>query len=606
MKAKSPRRPHGQIRQSQIVTTFGPGSLVDLPTTSVLVGGLEFWSGLGSELREPRLTAKACELIGAPALRLYAPPAAMDDPRGAPSGITVFQFPEWFIVQASAEEERAGTAGRTRMLVHRGALTKGKYVGRDGKRRAVVPIRFVRACRRGHIGDIDWYGFVHEGAGECRRSLWIDERGTSGDISEVWVRCECGKQRPVSDAATAEFKALGPCDGTRPWLGVMSREMCDEINRLLVRTASNAYFPQILSVISLPDEDEPFAKAIDSIWEAYLQYVDSIEDLERERTKKPPVAKALAGYPNERVFDAIRKRRDAGPSAKLPPVKEAEIQVLTASGDELGSDAPDGDFFARALPRAVWDRPWTRTLQKVVRVHRLREVRALVGFSRFEPIGPDVSGDLDIGVRRAALSRETSWLPAIENRGEGIFLQWDKAAVDAWAAPSGVVARGKRLAAGFEVWREEHRGTKRQFPGLPYMMLHSLSHMLITGVALECGYPASSIRERIYAGPSGYGILLYTGTTDAEGTLGGLVEEGRRIERHLSSAIEIGRLCSNDPVCAQHDPVNELERRFLVGAACHGCLLIAETSCEMQNDFLDRALVIPTVDEVACAFFGGF
>jgi hypothetical protein len=241
-----------------------------------------------------------------------------------------------------------------------------------------------------------------------------------------------------------------------------------------------------------------------------------------------------------------------------------------------------------------------------VRVHRLREVRALVGFSRFEPIGPDVSGDLDIGVRRAALSRETSWLPAIENRGEGIFLQWDKAAVDAWAAPSGVVARGKRLAAGFEVWREEHRGTKRQFPGLPYMMLHSLSHMLITGVALECGYPASSIRERIYAGPSGYGILLYTGTTDAEGTLGGLVEEGRRIERHLSSAIEIGRLCSNDPVCAQHDPVNELERRFLVGAACHGCLLIAETSCEMQNDFLDRALVIPTVDEVACAFFGGF
>lgn len=118
-----------------------------------------------------------------------------------------------------------------------------------------------------------------------------------------------------------------------------------------------------------------------------------------------------------------------------------------------------------------------------------------------------------------------------------------------------VLAHGKRLAAGFDIWRAEHPGTRRQSPGLAYTMLHSLSHMLITSVALECGYPASSIRERIYAGSSGYGILLYTGTTDAEGTLGGLVEEGKRIHHHLRSALEIGRLCSNDPVCAFFEEV---------------------------------------------------
>ena len=139
---------------------------------------------------------------------------------------------------------------------------------------------------------------------------------------------------------------------------------------------------------------------------------------------------------------------------------------------------------------------------------------------------------------------------------------------------------------------------------LPYVLFHSFAHMLITSVSLECGYPASSIRERIYTIPEiGYGVLLYTGTSDAEGTLGGLIQVGRRIHDHISNALEMGELCSNDPVCAQHVPANKHERRFLHGAACHGCLLISETSCEQHNEFLDRALVVPTIDHQGVEFF---
>jgi Domain of unknown function (DUF1998) len=134
-------------------------------------------------------------------------------------------------------------------------------------------------------------------------------------------------------------------------------------------------------------------------------------------------------------------------------------------------------------------------------------------------------------------------------------------------------------------------------------MLHSLSHLLITAVSLECGYAASSIRERIYASEAGYGILLYTGTSGSEGTLGGLVQIGKQIEHHLLAALEMGKLCSNDPVYAQHEPSNKQEDRFLHGAACHGCLLIAEPSCERRNEFLDRALVIDTVEGLGTAFF---
>ena len=135
-------------------------------------------------------------------------------------------------------------------------------------------------------------------------------------------------------------------------------------------------------------------------------------------------------------------------------------------------------------------------------------------------------------------------------------------------------------------------------------MLHSLSHLLMTSIALDCGYPASSLRERVYAGDGGgYGILIYTGASDSEGTLGGLVEAGRRLAAHLRRALDDGRLCSNDPVCAEHALDSGLEGRMWQGAACHGCLLIAETSCEQRNDFLDRVLVVPTVADRDAAFF---
>jgi hypothetical protein len=244
-------------------------------------------------------------------------------------------------------------------------------------------------------------------------------------------------------------------------------------------------------------------------------------------------------------------------------------------------------------------------VDRVILIHRLREVVAQVGFTRFEAQAPDVQGELEMGVTRAALARETTWLPAVENRGEGVFLSFRKEPIDAWLERPQVVERGRMLVSGFGCWRQDHPWSRREFPGLPYILLHSFSHLLVTAISLGCGYPASSLRERIYAGPSGYGVLLYTGSPDAEGTLGGLVETGRRIGEHFHAALRLGQMCSNDPVCAQHSPADGYEQRFLQGAACHGCLLIAETSCEQYNDFLDRSLVVKTLEGDGAEFFTG-
>jgi len=599
-------RPHGQIRRSQLITSFGPGSMMDLPNHSVLIGGLDSWSSGGEEILESRLVDKLKELFDPPllALKLYSPPPDNDDAMAPQTGITAWQFPEWFITQDVDSESSQGTV-RARMLVHRKMLTKGKYIDDSKKKRSVVPVRFVRACRSGHIGDLDWFEFVHEGATECRRQMWIEERGTSGDLAEVWVRCECGKgERSMAQAAESP-QTLGRCDGRRPWLGPYANEKCGEQNRLLIRTASNAYFPQLMSVISLPDRNESLREAVESVWD-FIEVAEGAEDIKQER-RKAKVHAALDGYKDEEVFAEVKVRRGQSAEAQKS-IKQAEMETLIASKDELGDDRPDGNFFARNLPRDVWDVPWMKNIERVVLVHRLREVMAQVGFTRFEAVSPDIDGELEMGVRRATLSREVTWLPAIENRGEGIFIQFRKDAVQKWANREDVIARGTRLLAGYEAWKDEHAGAKKKFVEsgglLPYVLFHSFSHLLVTAVSLECGYPASSIRERIYSiSDVGYGVLLYTGTSDAEGTLGGLVQVGRRIHEHIRNALELGELCSNDPVCAQHEPANPHERRFLHGAACHGCLLISETSCEQHNEFLDRALVVPTVDHLGVEFF---
>jgi hypothetical protein len=590
-----------QIRQGQLITTFGPGAMTDLPERSVLIAGLDAWVGERRQIQEPRLARKVAELLGAPTIRLECPPEADRDGGGF---VRSYVFPLWFVTQSLIPGRPP--VWRTRRLVQWSGLEdKGrKFLMDDRSKSPVTPVRFVRACRRGHLGDIDWQAFVHGQNPPCGRELYFDERGTSGDLGETYIRCACGQERPMSQAADPNSRALGDCDGARPWLGQgrVADERCNERNRLLVRAASNAWLPQPQRVISLPERGENIRQTVDRLW-MFLEATESAEDIADER-RKPRVGEGLAGLTNEEVWEAVRARKNPVDAAEKP-VKRAEIETLLGPGDQIGEDTLESPFFARVLPRAEWDQPWMAGIERVLLVERLREVAALVGFTRFESASADAeTGELDAGVRRAEISRQPEWVPAVENRGEGIFLQFSREALLAWWQRPAVVNRYAELQEGFRAWQREHPHNDRRLPGPEYLLLHSFSHLLITAVALECGYPASSIMERVYAVPQvGYGVLLYTASSDAEGTLGGLVQAGRRIAGFVRSALELGELCSNDPVCGQHSPTNVYEGRMLHGAACHGCVLIAETSCEQGNDFLDRALVVRTVAGSGAEFF---
>jgi len=599
----------GELRQSQVLTTFGPGSMVDLPNHSVLVGGLEYWKGQKERIHEDRLEAWLAQRLKVPELKLFAPPVDSADLSGtsARTGIDAFLFPIWFLGQVDETWKAPdGRIYRTRPLLPWNRLVKGGYLTKDRKSKPVVPVRFVQACVRGHISDIDWYAFVRKNPrADSSGELWLDEGGAGNDFAEIYVRDTKNddQRRPLSEASIRDGSVLGFCKGRSPWLGPKVKSGCDKPNRLLTRSASNAYFSQTVSLISLPDTDQAIRDAVDRVWEDYLQYAEAESDIRKER-RKEKVQAALDGFTDAAVWVEVERR-----IAKIAPIekgiKQVEIETLLAQKETLGEDKPEGDFFARSHPIGALPASAAGKVTRVVLVHRLREVSAQVGFTRFDASVPDINGELDLEVESAPLSRELTWLPANENRGEGVFIAFSADAIHKWLKRKPVEARAKQLIAGFEVWQKRKALPNATFAGMPYVMLHSLAHLMITTLSLDCGYSASAIRERIYAGESGYGILLYTGTPGSEGSLGGLVEMGKNIGKQLERALELGRLCSNDPVCAQHNPGDAHEERFLHGAACHGCLLIAETSCERRNELLDRALVVPTVASRGAAFFGG-
>lgn len=590
------RRAHGQIRRGQVITTYGPGALIDLPRHSAIVGGLDTWPRPSDleEIVEPRLSKKLEVMTRVSNPPLYAPPPESNDPREPARGIGAWRFPEWFVVQDEGRSERE----RSRRLVHRKALDeKGRFDGR-----AVVPTRFVRACPRGHVDDLDWRRYVHDPGDTCLRQLWLDERGTSGDLADLVVRCECGAHRGLYEATLLEVNPLGTCRGARPWLGRNSLEGCNQPSRLLIRTASNAYFPQVVSVLSLPDRGSVVETVVAELWDD-LQIVDDAAGLAFIK-RKPTIADRLAPFSDDEVFQAIRARR--GGAAEDRPVKQVELDALVAAPEGFGDDVPiDPNFHARRLPETAWRRSArTAGVEAVIQLHRLREVLALVGFTRLEAVMPDIHGEYESDVERAPLAIEPAWFPAVENRGEGVFVQLRAEAVRSWLVRPAVAERLEGLATGHARWATD-RKSKRLFPGGPYVLLHTLSHLLLQSLAMRCGYPASSIRERIYADAqtSHFGILLYTGSPDADGTLGGLVQQARYLEDHLAEALRQAALCSNDPICARHTPGTSMEQRWLHGAACHGCALVAETSCEMRNDYLDRALVVPVLGAAGAAFF---
>lgn len=363
--------------------------------------------------------------------------------------------------------------------------------------------------------------------------------------------------------------------------------------------ATNSWFPVTLSALAIPQSGDPLLQIIADGWTFFEDTSSEAEvGFVVKTLKKTAQLPGIEQFTKEQIWAAVENHRAGGSTVEQSDLKGPEWDALTAANPP--TDYPHFMSKKVGLPKG-----FSSAISGVLLLERLREVNALLGFTRVE--SPE-EGAGDEAAPRAPLGRSApSWVPATQVHGEGIFIRFDAAILQTWADKAAVKAVDERLRQGHRGWRHKRNlDPQVGYPGIRYVMLHTLAHMLIRELALECGYNAASIRERIYAdvedGNDQAGFLIYTAAADSDGTLGGLVELGKpeNLGRLLRQALERAHVCASDPLCSEHDPSKD---QSLHGAACHACSFVSETSCEMGNRHLDRSLVVPTLENPDSAFF---
>lgn len=577
-----------EIRASTIASVAGVGAIVDVGVESFVVPGIRDWKQSSLRVVElPRLSTRLHRVLKT---------TADDKPF-----LKVRRFPRAMF----CERCRKITSWKTEMEKSR-AEPSCPHNGCGG---ALVPMRFVVACENGHLDDFDWGRWAHSGPDAspgCRSrdrlTFKVDESAATGGLASLVVGCEiCRSSRSLEEITSkdANRHILGKCSCRHPWL-YGAQGSCEAEPQVLQRGASNLHYPVTISALDIPDDlvvepAEEFAAQIMAHGK-YTRLKDVVSGTQGDNQAfvellVETIAENI-GCLQRTVLDVVRADIEGRPLSATDKV-QAELDQGLLLNEEwktirhalLEGGILGQNFRARPEPLDIRAPLWARRLlEGVVLIERLREVRAYRGFQRVKPGGPEQTVPPDVPGTEV-------WLPCTEVFGEGIALSLDLRVLSAWA---------KTLPAceldAIELL--EHRRLEENFWFLPkvdpaFMALHALSHLLLRRITFECGYSSSSLRERLYFDPEegSAGILIYTADADSEGSLGGLVRQGKqdRLAQTLHESAEQGRWCSADPVCS------ETAGQGLGGfnrAACHACLLVAETSCTCANTVLDRRLLL--------------
>jgi hypothetical protein len=598
----------GTVRRGQVLG-YGPGAVIDFRAgaqgggpVSVIAASLDHWeksAKLSSGMNDPHVLREARleKVLGKGHFRLPPVDDADRDAAFPNRWLNGLRFPAWLQCPSCKALKLAGRWAKS-------LGDPSRWCARcstEERRVFVVPSRFVTACENGHIDEFPWVRWLagrsdtplpclggnadgesddDEGFDKCR--LRLESSGGSG-IEGLRIVCGaegCGASASMAGAFSSQGLKGHSCAGRRPWL-TQDREPCSAVPRTLQRGASNLYFPVTYSSLSIPPWTDAIQKELDPFWHPLRGF-----DAAMRETMIASLAATNASVHNmtpEDYASVVRRRLELDEGTSFETLRFEEYIRLEA-------EATSADFQVRqeAVPPELED-----CISKIGRVERLREVRALTGFKRIyqsasvEEPGRGRFGDLSL--------QPLQWLPAVEVRGEGIFVQLPTEALDDWLEAPGVRERAARVQAAHRAEFERiHEDAGEAEPISPeYLLVHSLAHAVIKRLSFECGYDVASLRERIYVGsaPRMAGFLIYTSTGDADGTLGGLERQGRadRFQVILSAAIRDCVWCSSDPLC--RIGISSLSESMNL-AACHSCLLLPETCCETGNRFLDRSMLV--------------
>lgn len=602
------------VRRTQLISPWGVGAIVPFPEDeSLMIAGLDMWTFGNNKsdfiIKDERLEKR----LGVKELR--RPPDFRDpdsDKSNALIKIPAVRFPRWQYCPFcgtmskssyySAQEKCDGTK-----------WAQGRSCADKKFRRKLIPERFIVVCPDGHVDEFPIMEWVHNNPSNikaikemCR--LRRSTGGVSASLSGVFYECNCGAKRSMASATRDEaLSSIGyTCKGTKPWLGVEEDidHPCGKPVKVVQRGGSNVWFADVRSSIYIPVDDTNTNRRIMKVLDDTYDKIKS-QRVNGELNRNFISAIAFAKNVDEDELYAAALRRLGNMENEEEVTEEmseeayrlAEYKVLikNSGGDTM-------EFHSKNYPIDKYHPIIHQFFKSISIVPKLRETRAFIGFSRLQPNDGQSIKDKKKMLRLG----EGDWLPAVEVYGEGIFFEFDYQALEEWSKLPSVISRINQLGKPYNAMLER-RNSERRTLNPKFVLIHTFAHILINQLSFECGYGSSSIRERIYCDKGEeehtmYGVLLYTASGDAEGSLGGLVRQGLpdRIEDTILSAIENAKWCSADPVCIQ-SPGQGPDSCNL--AACHNCSLLPETCCENGNRLLDRALLVGTLDNSSIGFF---
>ncbi len=576
------------LRRSQLISPFGVGAISDFRGDEALMcAGLDEWFARESDI-PPHLRLEEARLQRRLGKAFFVRPPEHEGQDQRRRKIPFVRFPRWHYCPQCFRMKKATY------------FQDQPYCDpcKTGRRRRMIPVRIVAVCEHGHIEDFPyrlWIGCTCADD-DSARLLFKAGRSSAG-LAGIHISCEsCGRNRSLAGAMTPETlsTAGATCAGSRPWFGD-EQTSCGRMLKGVQRGGSNVYFPVVVSSIFVPDEQTGRDDRIMALLEDPLiwdQLASSAEGGRIDRGRCELIA-LLKVVDADRLYELAQAKFSDSTPPDSEPASEEDFrrqeytllrQSLTDPKAELVSDWVPGDRYG----------PLGDFINGVGLVRKLRETRVLCGFSRLEPLSDPEDDD----VQPIARSQEVRWLPGIDVHGEGVFIDFNHDRLSAWAESSAVRRRLEPALARFESIRERReQPPSGAHPRL--LFLHSFAHALIKELTFSCGYGSSSLRERLYvdiANPAApmSGVLVYTASGDADGTLGGLVAQGTpdRLPRIIAEALRRATWCSNDPVCMESGGRPADSGNL---AACHSCALVPETSCEQGNRLLDRATLVGTV-----------
>jgi len=594
------------VRAAQAVLQYGVGAMVDFPDQTLITAAPEYWID----------TARIYDDRFARALGV--------DWFAMPTEISYARFPEWYFCPKCRKFQPL-----KQWIVEYRKQVNSKKLELDGHmvkhmqcvncNQDLVVARIVTVCKHGHINDFPWVKWVHKKAKKavCANPSLKFKTGASGTegLEGLNLSCFCGASASLKGAfANNAFERLDNESGTNDLCCAGGhphkhfREQCDCYPKTVQRGSSSVYFPVVYNSLVIP----PYADKLNAKIEKSKSFTDCITIIKDEESEDriETIKKRLPRWAEKIALEIGAAKIDIEliltrkwlqesiEEVNVISVKYRAEEYIALSGEVSTPADVLGDFSRESMNIADYD---LRHLKSLSLIDKVRVVNALIGFSRINP----VMSKTDEGFVHIK-GFETRWYPAYEVRGEGIFIEIEQSDIDSWIQNNPTVTeRAKRINDNYAVSFIGKNHPRTITP--KFVMLHTLSHLLIKQLSFECGYSIASLSERIYCaeekdGKQMAGIFIYTASGDSEGTLGGLVRQGRpdAFPRILRKAILGAQTCSNDPVCILSRGQG---RESLNLATCHACGLLPETSCEERNGFLDRGLIVGTFEENGMGFW---